>query len=104
MAKESGRKKYKDPEMHIAELEVKKRNGLLRAIASIAGFIVIAVLYTAAIQASDAMGGNLIVRGAIYISAMVLACTCGYGARAWYRADNEIKAIRQASAKKKKNR
>lgn len=90
-------------ENKIAELEIRKRNGLLRAVASVAGFILIAVLYTKGIQMSSALEGSMVVRGMIYITAMVLAGVCGYGARAWYRADNEIKALRQqANAKKKK--
>ncbi len=104
MAKGWSSKAQKGVDTQIAELEIKKRNGLLRAIASIAGFILIAALYTAGIGASAELEGSLIVRALIYISALVLAGTCGYGTRAWYRADNEIKAIRQAQNSKKKRK
>lgn len=94
----------KGVETKIAELEIKKRNGLLRAIAAIAGFVLIAALYTKGIQISSALEGNMVIRGMIYITAMVLAGVCGYGARAWYRADKEITALRQQAGSKKKKR
>lgn len=104
MAKGWKSKSQKGIETQIAELEIRKRNGLLRGIASIAAFIVVAALYTAGIETSSALEGSLPIRAVIYITALVLAGTCGYGARAWYRADNEIKALRQAQNKKKKKK
>lgn len=104
MAKGWNNKGRKGLETKIAELEIKKRNGLLRAIASVAAFILIAVLYTKGIQISSALEGSMVIRGMIYITAMVLAGVCGYGARAWYRADKEIAALRQQAASKKRKK
>ena len=104
MAKGWNAKGQKSAQTKIVELEIRKRNGLLRAIASIVGFILIAALYTMGMYSWEAIEGSMIIRGAIYMAAMVLACTCGYGARAWYRADKEIKAIEQGLNKTKKQR
>lgn len=104
MAKGWKSKGQKGAEAKIAELEIRKRNGLLRAIAAVAGFIVIAALYTAGIQQSEALEGSMVIRAIIYISAMVFAGVCGYGARAWYRADQEIKEIQRGIANKKKRK
>lgn len=104
MAKGWKSKGGKGIELQIAELEIKRRNGLLRGIGSIFAFVLVAAAYTWMAYNYPDLEGNMVIRAMIYITAMVLAGTSGYGFRAWYRRDKEIKELEATLTKKKKRK
>lgn len=104
MAKGWNNKGTKAAQRQIAELEIKRRNGLLRGIGSILGFVLVASAYTVMAVNYPELEGNMVIRAMVYITAMVLAGTSGYGFRAWYRNDKEIKDLQVGLNKKKKKK
>jgi len=104
MAKGWKSKGSKGIELQIAELEIKRRNGLLRGVGSIFGFVLVAAAYTWMAVNFPELEGNMVIRAMVYITAMVLAGTSGYGLRAWYRNDKEIKALQASLSKKKRKK
>lgn len=77
----------------IALLTIKKRNGLIQAIAAFAGMIVIIVLkiYLEGINFPWASGyvGSI----AIWVIAIIAAAIAGMGTRSWRKAKDQIKRL-----------
>ena len=104
MSKGWKNKSQKAIEQQIAELELKKRNGIIKIVGAIAAFILIAVVHTWIIMSSNAEADNVFIRGLVYVSAMVCAGFAGYGTRDVYRASNAIRDIRLGLSKKSKKK
>ncbi len=78
-----------------AELDVKRRNGLVRVIAAIVIFVVAASIKTAAATSGAAWATNAMVNMGFFMGVLVLAGVAGYGSRDYRRASNEIRAIEE---------
>lgn len=79
----------------IAELELKKRNGLMRVVAAIVAFVVITAVKEICVAQGVEMASHMVVNAMFYLTALVLAGVAGFGSRDYARANNEIKALRE---------
>lgn len=102
MGKSWKSKGQKGAELRIAEEELKRRNGIIKIAGGIGAFIIVAIVHTWLIMNTDGAGDNVLIRGMVYMSAMVCAGFVGYGARDVYRANNAIRGIRYDLYKKSK--
>ena len=94
-----GSNKKKQLQNQIAQLEIKKRNGLMRAIAAFVGLAVIIFvkisLVNAGIEWANSNAANIV----IFVLALVAAGIAGFGSRDWSRSRQKIQ---QLQAQKKK--
>ncbi|NGM16429.1 hypothetical protein GMI70_00115 [Eggerthellaceae bacterium zg-893] len=84
-----------------AELKSKRRSGLIRVIAPIAGFVVAAAIKTAGEASGATWATSSFVNAAFFVGAIVLAGVAGYGSRDYRRATLEIREIEDKLAKLK---
>ena len=86
-------KKERRAREEIAQLEIKKRNGMMRAVAAFAGLaVLIAIKVNLAYQGVE-WANTMIANGAIFILAVVAAAIAGMGTRTWNRARMQIQAL-----------
>lgn len=94
-----GGNKKKNAQIRVAHLQIKKRNGLLVAVAAIVGMAVIIALKLTlqgqGIEWLNSTFGNM----GIFIIAIVCAGIAGWGTRTWSRARKEIATIQSRSKK-----
>ena len=94
-----GGAKKKNAQVRIAHLEIKKRNGIIVAVAAFVGLaVVIALKLTFQYQGVEwlnAPAANL----SLFILAVICAGIAGWGTRAWRRARNEIQILERRTKK-----
>ncbi len=88
-------KKRQRIENEIAQLEIKKRNGLMRGVAAFVGMVVIIVVKTSLTTAGYEWANTQWVNLGMFVLALVAAGVAGIGMRDWQRARNAIKAREQ---------
>lgn len=77
----------------IQELEMKKRSGLIQAIAAIVIMVVLIIIKTTFASAGTEWANSQIANMAIFACAIVAAGFAGYGSRRWNRARKELDAL-----------
>lgn len=85
-------KKKQRLENEIAQLEIKKRNGLMRGMAAFVGMIVIIVLKTGFTMAGYEWANTELVNMGMFVLSLVAAGVAGIGMRDWQRARVAIRA------------
>lgn len=90
-----GAKKQKQIQAEIAELELKKRNGLMRCIAAIVIFIVLIIVKVTLVNQNVEWASSDFANIAIFVLALVFAGICGMGSRAWVNAKRQIEALQE---------
>lgn len=85
-----GKKKQKQIQAEIDRLELKRRNGLMRCVASIVIFTVLIIIKITLVNQGVEWANTSFANMAIFILAIVFAGICGMGSRAWVKAKNEI--------------
>lgn len=101
MGRGSGKKSSKKQRVleEIAELEVKKRNGLMRVLGAIIAFVVITAVKESLVAQGVAIASDMFVNALFYITALVLAGVAGFGSRDYMRASNQLRATREKLGK-----
>lgn len=94
-------KKQRRLENEIAQLKIKKRNGLMRAAAAFVAMVVIIALKTSFTTAGYEWANTQIANMGIFILALVAAGVVGIGTRDWNRAKKAIEAREQQMSKKR---
>lgn len=89
MSKQNKNQKLRN---EIAELEIKKRNGLMRAVAAFVGMFVLILGKLLLADAGVEWVNEQWVNMALFVLALVAAGICGIGARDWKRAKDAINA------------
>lgn len=89
-----GNKKAK-LQQQIAQLDLKRRNGMMRCIAAIVGFAVLIVLKLSLSSSGAAWADTEVANGVFFVMALVAAGIAGIGSRDWKRARDEIAALSQ---------
>ncbi len=82
-------------QQQIAELDLKRRNGMMRCIAAIVGFAVLIVLKLSLSSNGAAWVDTTVANGIFFVMALVAAGIAGIGSRDWRRARMEIAALSQ---------
>ena len=82
-----------------AELEVKKRNGLMRLVGAIIVFVVITAVKETLVAQGVAIASDMMVNALFYITALVLAGVAGFGSRDYVRANGQLRAAREKLGK-----
>ena len=94
-----GGNKKRNAQVRIAHLQIKKRNGILVAVAAFVGLaVVIALKLTLQGQGFEWLNSTFGNMG-IFILAIVCAGIAGWGTRTWNRARKEIAIIESRSKK-----
>lgn len=91
----AGNKKKKRLENEIAQLEIKKRNGLMRGIAAFVGMFVLIALKTGFTVTGYEWANTQFANMGIFILALVAAGIAGLGMRDWQRSKQAIQAKEQ---------
>lgn len=101
MGRGSGKKSGKKQRLleEIAELEVKKRNGLMRLVGAIIVFVVITAVKEILVAQGVAIASDMMVNALFYITALVLAGVAGFGSRDYVRANGQLRAAREKLGK-----
>lgn len=94
------KKKGKNAEQQIAQLRVKRRAGLIKVLASIAGLTVLIMVKQTLVANGVAWASSEVANIGIFIAAVVAAGFAGYGSRDWRRAGQRIDQL-QGSARKR---
>lgn len=95
----SGSGKKRRLQEEIVQLEIKKRNGMMRAAAAFVGMaVLIAIKVGFSLQGAQ-WANTEIANLVIFLLAIVAAGIAGIGTRDWSRARNELRA-KQAKLKK----
>ncbi len=96
MGRSSGKKSNKKQRLldEIAELEVKKRNGLVRVLAAIIIFVVMTAVKQSLVAQGVALASDFFVNALFYITVLVLAGVAGFGSRDYARASNALRDAR----------
>lgn len=81
-------------EQQIAELEMKKRSGLVRMVFAIVLFIALIVVKTNLVAAGVEWADSTFASGALFALAVVFAAVAGLGSRAWATSNRKIKDLR----------
>ena len=89
MAKKNGKKRAQE----IAELEVKKRSGLVRMIFAIVFFAALIVVKTTLVNNGVEWANYTFVNGAFFALALVFAGVAGWGSYAWSNANRKLKEL-----------
>lgn len=88
-----GGNKKKQIQNRISELEIRKRNGMMRAIVAFVGLAVcIAVKLHFEYQGAE-WANSMYASLALFILALVAAGVAGMGTRAWKKCRDEIRAL-----------
>lgn len=77
------------------ELELAKRNGMMRCIAAIICFTVLIIVKLSLVYSGVEWANSMAANAAIFILALVAAGFAGIGTRDWRRAKDELEGIRQ---------
>lgn len=85
----------KKAQAKIAQLEIKKRNGLMRCIAAIVCMVVLIAVKLSFTYAGAEWANSMVANGALFILALVAAGFAGIGSRDWTRARKEIEGLQQ---------
>ena len=101
MGRGSGKKSGKKQRLleEIAELEVKKRNGLMRLVGAIIVFVVITAVKETLVAQGVAIASDMMVNALFYITALVLAGVAGFGSRDYVLATGQLSAAREKLGK-----
>lgn len=86
-------KKEQRQQAQIAELEIKKRNGMMRAVAAFVVLFVLIFIKTSLTSAGVEWANSQIANMGIFVIAIVAAGFCGIGTRDWNRARKALDAI-----------
>ena len=98
----SNSKKSKRLQNEIAQLTIKKRNGMMRAVGAFVAIFVLIALKTGFTTAGYEWANTQIANMGIFILALVAAGVVGIGTRDWNRARKAIAAREQQMLKIKK--
>ena len=90
----SNSKKRAKLQQQIEELEIKKRNGLMRAIAAFVGLFVLIAIKTYFVSAGFEWANSTFANMGIFMLAIVAAGVAGMGTRAWKRSKDKITDLR----------
>ena len=94
------KKKGKNAQQQIAELRVKRRAGLIKVIAAIAGLTALIIvkqnLMMAGVEWASSEPANL----GIFLAAVVAAGFAGYGSRDWRRAGQKKDQLQGSQGKR----
>ena len=85
--------KSKKRQQEIAELQVKKRSGLVRMIFAIVFFAALIFVKTSLVNMGVAWANTEIANGAFFMLALVFAGIAGWGSRAWSVANRKLKDL-----------
>ncbi len=77
----------------IQELEVKKRSGLIQAVAAIVIMVVLIIFKTTFSAAGYEWANSQLANMIIFVCALVAAGFAGYGSRRWSRARKELSGL-----------
>ena len=77
----------------IAELEVKKRSGLVRMIAAIVIFAALIVVKTTLVSSGAEWANTTVAYGAFFALALIFAGVAGWGSYAWSNANRKLKQL-----------
>ncbi len=91
--------KKKNAQAQIAELEIEKRNGMMRAIVAFVGLAVLIACKLALAGAGVAWVQTNVANIGIFVIALVAAGVAGLGARDWMRARERIAQLRSKTKK-----
>lgn len=93
-----GGNKKKNAQIRVANLQIKKRNGILVAVAAFVGLAVVIALKLM-LQGSMEWLNSTFANMGMFILAIVCAGIAGWGTRTWNRARKEIAIIESRSKK-----
>lgn len=89
-----GSNKKKQRENQIAELKIKKRNGLMRAIVAFVGLAVCIFIKLSLTNMGFEWANSNVANMIIFVLALVAAGIAGFGSRDWMRSKQKIAQIR----------
>lgn len=93
-----GGNKKKNAQIRVANLQIKKRNGILVAVAAFVGLAVVIALKLM-LQGNMEWLNSTFANMGMFILAIVCAGIAGWGTRTWNRARKEIAIIESRSKK-----
>lgn len=88
-----GGNKKKNAQVKIAQLEIKKRNGLIVAVAVFVALAVVIALKLSFEAQGAAWAQSPIASLGLFILAIVAAGVAGWGTRTWKRSRDEIRTL-----------
>ncbi len=94
------KKKGKSAQQQIAELQLKRRSGLIKVIAAVAGLTVLIIVKQNLTAAGVAWASGEVGSYAIFAAALVAAGFAGYGSRDWYKAGQKIEQLQSGMRKR----
>lgn len=77
----------------IAELEIQKRNGLMRAVVAFVGLAAVIACKVALTNGGVAWANTNFANIAIFVLALVAAGVAGFGSRDWMKARDRIREL-----------
>lgn len=89
MAKKNSKKRAQE----IAELEVKKRSGLVRMIAAIVVFAALIMVKTTLVSNGVEWANTTVANGVFFALALIFAGVAGWGSYAWSNANRKLKQL-----------
>ncbi|MCI9129297.1 MAG: hypothetical protein HFJ65_03115 [Eggerthellaceae bacterium] len=78
----------------IQELEIRKRAGMIQAIAAFVVMVVLILIKTTATTAGAEWANTMVANAFVFICALVAAGVAGYGTRKWNLARKELDQLR----------
>ena len=94
-----GGNRRKNAQVKVAQLELKKRNGVIVAVAAFVGLAVLIALKLGFEAQGAEWAASPIASLALFILAVVAAGVAGWGTRTWRRSRDEIRVIQSRSKK-----
>ena len=94
------KKKGKSAAQQIEELRVKRRSGLIKVIAAVAGLTVLIIVKQNLVAAGVEWASGEVGSYAIFAAALVAAGFAGYGSRDWYKAGQKIEQLQSGMRKR----
>lgn len=88
-------KKRAKLQQQAADLELAKRNGMMRCIVAIICFTVLIIVKLSLTYSGVEWANSVQANGAIFILALVAAGFAGIGSRDWKRAKDQLAAVQQ---------